>query len=226
MTRSALIGAALLVVSAAPGAQGPAGGTLVGRVVLTTRIRGAGLPSTIYQPRAVALHEATATPEIRNVVVFLKNVTFRGALPTSNQAIRQEHEEFLPRVLAVTRGSTVEFPNSDPVFHNVFSLASAASFDLGRYPMGRSKSATLAKAGLVKVYCHSHSQMHASILVLDHPYFTIPELDGTFRLTGVPPGSYTIAGWHERVGERTERVTVGAGQTASVTLSLPVEDLR
>ncbi len=65
---------------------------------------------------------------------------FRGALRASRQEIRQQHEEFLPRVLAATRGSTVEFPNRDPVFHNVFPLASAATFDLGRYPMGRTNA--------------------------------------------------------------------------------------
>ena len=63
-----------------------------------------------------------------------------------------------------------------------------------------------------------------SILVLDNPYFTVPDLDGTFRLPDVPAGTYTIAGWHERVGERTGAVKVVAGQLASVDLSLPVED--
>lgn len=159
------------------------------------------------------------------MVVALKDVVFQGVLTTTRHSIRQEHEEFVPRVLAVTRGSTVDFPNADPIFHNVFSLASAARFDLGRYPMGQSKSATFPKAGLVKVYCHLHSQMSASILVLNHPYFTVPEIDGTFRLSNVPAGSYTIAGWHERVGERVKPVTVAAGQTTTVLLSLPIEDI-
>ena len=83
----------------------------------------------------------------------------------------QRGERFVPHIVAIGVGGTVEFPNSDPTFHNVFSLSSAATFDLGRYPMGRSKSAIFAKPGLVKVYCHIHSQMSASILVLDHPYF-------------------------------------------------------
>jgi plastocyanin len=224
MTRGVLAGFALLLLAVVPQAQVPAGGTIAGRVNLTTRVRSTALPSTIYQPRAVGTHEAPPIPEIRNVVVSLKNVAYRGVLPTSRHEIRQEHEEFVPRVLAVTRGSTVEFPNADPVFHNVFSLASAATFDLGRYPKGHSKRATLTKAGIVKVYCHIHSQMSASILVLDHPYFTVPETDGTFRLTGIPSGVYTIAGWHERVGERVVQVAVAEGRSASVTLFLPVED--
>lgn len=215
---------ALTVLVAVPHAELPSTGTIVGRVVLTARIKGSGLPSTVYQPRTVAIHRHSTTPDISNVVVSLRGVPFSAPLPTARREIRQVHEEFLPRVLAVTKGSIVDFPNSDPIFHNVFSLASAASFDLGRYPQGRSKSATLTKSGIVKVYCHIHSEMSATILVLDHPYFTTPELDGTFRLTGVPPGTYTIVGWHERVGERVTSITVTAGTTAAVVLSLPIED--
>jgi hypothetical protein len=224
MRRYFAIAAALALTGAAPVAQTPATGTIVGRVVLTSRVKGTGLPSTIYQPRAVAIHVPATTPEISNVVVSLRGVALGGPLPIVHRDIRQVHEEFVPRVVAVTKGSTVSFPNADPIFHNVFSLASAASFDLGRYPKGRSKSATLTRSGVVKVYCHIHSQMSATILVLDNPYFTTPELDGTFRLGDVPPGTYTIVGWHERVGERIARVTVTAGGTTTVDLSLPVED--
>lgn len=225
MIRGALIATALVVAIVTPAAQTAGTGSIVGHVKLTTRVRGTGLPSTIYQPRVVTNHASAPIPEIAHVVVSLKNVVFRGVLPLSHHEIRQEHEEFLPRVLAVTRGSTVDFPNGDPVFHNVFSLASAATFDLGRYPKGRSKTATFSKAGLVKVYCHLHSQMSASILVLDHPYFARPDDDGTFRLPNVPPGTYTVVGWHERVGERAASVVVTAGESSSVSLLLPVEDL-
>ncbi len=224
MCRHLAIIAALLLAGAAPYAEAPATGAIVGKVLLTTAIKGSGLPSTIYQPRAVARHQPTAAPEIGNVVVSLRGIAAPGPLNVSRREIRQVHEEFLPRVVAVTRGSTVDFPNADPIFHNVFSLASAATFDLGRYPMGRSKSATFTKAGVVKVYCHIHSQMSATIVVLDHPYFVTPEVDGTFRLADVPAGSYSIVGWHERVGERVTPITVPAGGTATVTLSLPVED--
>jgi hypothetical protein len=92
--------------------------------------------------------------------------------------------------------------------------------------MGRQKSATLTTPGLVKVYCHIHSHMSATILVLDHPYFTMPDLDGSFTIANVPAGSYTIVGWHERIGERASHVTVKPGATASIEISLPVEDLK
>jgi hypothetical protein len=66
--------------------------------------------------------------------------------------------------------------------------------------------------------------MSATILVLDHPYFTVPDIDGAFELPGIPTGQYTIVGWHERVGERSASVRVERGRPATVNLSLPVED--
>ena len=199
-------------------------GAIGGHVKLTARVRGASQPSAIYTPRGIPRHDPPAMPEIRNVVVYLKDVAFRGTLPITTSEMRQEHETFVPHVLAITRGSTVSFPNGDPIFHNVFSLSRAATFDLGRYPEGHARSEKFPNAGLVKVYCRIHSHMSAAILVLDHPYFATPDDEGTFRLPDVPPGSYTIVGWHERVGERAVRVRVEPGRQTDVELTLPVED--
>jgi hypothetical protein len=129
-------------------------------------------------------------------------------------------------VLAITRGSRVEFPNADPFYHNVFSLSSAASFNLGRYANGKTESYEFRKSGTVKVYCNIHSHMSATILVFDHPYFTIPKLDGSYELPNLPSGDYTIVGWHERVGERTARVHIERGHSTAVDLSLPVDEAR
>jgi plastocyanin len=216
----------MAVAIAVTNAQAPATGTITGRVILTTRVRGNPIPSNVYQPRAIARRDADVNPEISNVVVSIKGAAFHGTLPVTRHEMKQQGEIFTPRVVAVTRGSTVDFPNADPVFHNVFSLSSASAFDLGRYPMGKSRSATFTKTGLVKVYCHIHSQMSASILVLDHPYFTTPAADGTFTLRDVPAGVYRLAGWHERVGERTVDVKLTQGEQAIVDLYLPVEDAR
>jgi plastocyanin len=226
MRRFVITIASLLTVLfvAAPGGQGPDTGTIAGKVRLTTHIKGRALPSTAYPTRAVGTHDPTTTPEIKNAVVYLKDIVFRGALPLTKGELRQEHETFLPHVLAITRGSTVDFPNDDPIFHNVFSLSSAATFDLRRYPRGESRSQLFPKAGIVKVYCNIHSHMSATILVMDNPYFTIPNLDGTFELPNVPAGTYSLVGWHERVGERREPVRVERGKVATVELSLPVED--
>jgi len=214
----------LTLIVAAPGAQST--GRVTGHVTLTKNVRGTALPSTAYPARTVGRHDAPPVPEILNVVVYVKDPGYRGALPAKRAEMGQENEAFVPRTLTVTKGSTVDFPNRDPFFHNVFSLSGAANFNLGRYPRGQTRSQTFTKPGIVKVYCQIHSHMSATILVLDHPFFTVPATDGNYELPNLPPGEYTIVGWHERVGERTARVRVQAGQTASVDLALPVEDPR
>jgi hypothetical protein len=216
----------LTLLAAAPGGQTSDTGTITGRVTLTTKMRGTALPSTAYPGRTVSEHAAPPIPEIKNVVVYLKDVTFHGPLPPKKAELRQFHETFVPHIVAVTRGSSVDFPNDDAIFHNVFSLSSAAKFNLGRYPKGQSRSVKFPKAGIVKVFCDIHSHMSATIVVLDHPYFAVPELDGTFEIPNVPAGEYTIVGWHERVGERTADVRVERGKATNIDLSLPVEDRR
>lgn len=216
------ISALCLALAALPAGQSFETGRVIGRVRLTTKLPRKPLASTAYPRRTVGDHEAPSLPEIRNVVVYLKDAMYRGALPARHAELRQEHETFLPHTVAITRGSSVTFPNGDPFFHNVFSLSRAANFNLGRYERGQSRAREFTKAGTVKVYCDIHSHMSATILVFDHPYFTIPELDGSFELPAVPAGVYTIVGWHERVGERADRVRVEAGQAVSIDLTVPV----
>ena len=217
----------LYVVPTAPAIRGEAGppGTVTGRVTLTSRMRGTPISTNAYAGRTVDGQRPPASPEMRAVVVYLGDVPFVDELPTSTTQIKQEHESFSPRVAAITRGSTVDFPNFDPFFHNVFSLSGTGSFDLGRYQEGHSRSRTFVKAGIVKVYCHIHSQMSATIVVFNHPYFTTPDADGQFTIGNVPPGTYSLVGWHERVGEQKTRVTVTAGRTTVSAISLPLQDL-
>jgi plastocyanin len=214
---------ALLAV-AGSSSQAPEVGVISGRVTLTAAVRGVPLASNAYQPRAVGRHEPGQGPEIQNVIVYLKGAAFQGVLPTARRAVEQRNETFVPRVTVVTRGSVVAFPNDDPYFHNVFSLSRAGTFDLGRYRQGQTREQRFTKPGLIKVFCHIHSHMSASIMVLDHPYFAVPRLDGSFTLPDVPAGKYTIVGWHERVGERSGTIEVQGGRTASIDLSLPVQE--
>ena len=166
---------------------------------------------------------AARSSEIRNVIVFLKDAPHRGDPVTTQVTVTQRDEAFVPRVVAITRGSTVDFPNADPFFHNVFSLSRGANFDLGRYPRGESKSRRFPNAGLVKVYCHIHSHMTASIMVFDHPYFRIPAADGAFTIDDVPPGNYQISAWHERIGESINTIKIEPKRTARVEFALPMD---
>jgi plastocyanin len=200
----------------------PQTGRLEGRVSITVPVSKAP-PSAAYGARRLEKGAATDTgAELSNVIVFLQDVGPSAVLPATRARIVQENESFVPRVVAVTRGSIVDFPNADPFFHDVFSLSRSGTFDLGSYPRGQTKSHPFRKAGLIKVYCHLHSHMTASIMVFDHPFFTIPKADGSFAIEDVPAGSYKVSAWHERIGENTQAVRIEAGRPAEINFVLPI----
>jgi plastocyanin len=220
----ALIGA---VVSTAPpvpieGHTAATGG-VHGQIDIVTKSSRRLATAGSYPGRTVALPAARPSSELQNVVVFV-DTNAPEPTPPMRVVMRQDHEEFVPHVVAVTVGSTVEFPNGDLVFHNVFSLSSAATFDLGRYPRNTSKARTFMKPGLVKVFCHLHSHMSAVVRVFAHPHFAVPDAAGRVSLEGLPAGRHVVAAWHERVGEVRREVNVVAGESATVSLSLPLTD--
>lgn len=198
------------------------GPSVAGVVRIVTRSTRRLASAGAYPGRTVAIPTAHDPSELGNVLVFV-NVPPRPTPPTT-AVIRQTGEQFVPHLVAVTAGSTVQFPNDDLLFHNVFSLSRAAVFDLGRYPRGRSKSRKFDAPGIVKVYCHLHSHMNALIRVFGHPYFTIPGPDGRFAISGLPPGSYDVVAWHERVGDVTMRAVVAPGRPAELSFSLPLTE--
>ena len=196
-------------------------GRIEGKVTLIVP-PSAPVPSGVYPSRRVS-RPAPKLSEIANVVVFLKDAPHQADLPVTNATIMQKDEMFVPRLVAITRGSLVDFPNFDPFFHNVFSLSHGASFDLGRYPKGDSRSRRFSTPGLIKVYCHIHSHMTASIMVFDHPWFRIPAANGTFVIDDVPAGTHQVSAWHERIGESVDTVRVEPGRVARLEFALPVE---
>ncbi len=216
-----LLAAATLAASTALGAGAPQGGRLQGRVTITVPVSKAP-PSAAYGARRIEKPLSGAGSELTNVVVFLTNAPKPKVLQPTRARIVQENETFVPRVVAIPRGSTVDFPNADPFFHDVFSLSRSGTFDLGSYPRGQTKSQQFRRAGLIKVYCHIHSHMSASIMVFDHPFFTIPRADGTFVIDEVPPGTYDVSAWHERIGENTQSVRIEPGRPSEIHFALPI----
>lgn len=177
--------------------------------------------------QAPSLPEVTLDNELANVVVYLKPDEAAGSptiTPAGQASLRQIDESFEPHVLPILVGTTVEFPNADPFFHNVFSLSRTSAFDLGHYPKGSSRSVTFGEPGLVKVFCHLHSNMSAVIMVLDNPWFTVPDGHGEFRIDGVPPGRYTVTAWHERARPVRREVTIEAGRGVSLDLRVPINE--
>lgn len=117
-------------------------------------------------------------------------------------------KEFTPHVMAVPVGSRVQFPNLDPILHNVFSVSPGNAFDLGIYRNGPPKEKRFEQPGLVRVFCNVHQAMVAYIMVLDTPFYTSPAADGTFRFSGLPKGPGKLTVWHEQADPWTAEVTL------------------
>ncbi len=133
-------------------------------------------------------------------------------------SMSQRNKTFSPTVLPVPAGSTIEFPNDDRVFHNVFSLSRPGSFDLGLYRAGASKSRLFSTPAIYRIFCNIHPQMTAVVLVLPTSYFTLTNPAGGYSLD-LPPGRYRVTVWSERSTPSTAEISVAAAPVA-------VSDLR
>ncbi len=149
-------------------------------------------------------------------VVYVESVPGNYLPPQNHPALDQRDMVFRPLVLPVLAGSTVDFPNSDPLYHNVFSLSEPKEFDLGRYPQGQHRSVRFDKVGVVSVYCEIHSYMFATILVLQNPYFAQPDDNGNFEIGGVPPGTYQMSFWYGRKKVDTKPIVVSPGHISTI----------
>ena len=224
-----LAGVAMLVFAGfhAPptGPRPPAPGTgrIVGKVVLSTAVTSRKMRFRLYtDPGPAAEPKASSDgSEMGNVVIYLDSVD-TSSPRARHRTMAQRDETFEPHVVAVERGSTLEFLNDDPFFHNVFSLSGPKSFDLGRFPRGQAKTVRFDRTGVVKVFCHIHADMSAIVVVVPNPYFTSPDSTGQFELPDVPPGEYRVVAWHERTKAVVGRVRVTGGNTASIDFNIPV----
>ena len=162
-------------------------------------------------------------PDLRRGVVYLESAP-RSAFDErdpGHAVMDQRNERFVPHVLAVMVGTIVDFPNSDLIYHNVFSLSRAKRFDLGRYAAGKSKGVRMDRPGVVRVFCDIHSHMNAFVLVFNHPFFDVTDVDGRFQLPSLPSGTYTIVAWYEGEARATRSVAVSTTGWAEVDLVVP-----
>ncbi len=192
---AAAVGAGLMLGAAPPGAAA----TVSGRLQIVEK-------------------GGRSASDMSEAVVWIDGV--KAKPPSGKAVVTMKGKQFIPRVVAVGVGSTVEFPNEDPIFHNVFSVSGENRFDLQLYKRPKSGARTFNRPGVVRVYCNIHPQMSAIVVVSDSPYYAKAAKDGSFALEGVPPGSYTLRAWHERGGEAALPVTVGADGAAGLALKL------
>jgi plastocyanin len=212
---------AVLVAHEAPGA---AAGTIRGQVELPAPASSTAPRANAYPGRANSLPRAGAPGSggPGETVIVLQKLPAGMAVPPPPARLKpmleQKQQAFAPRVLAIQVGTTVDFPNRDPIYHNVFSVSPAKRFDLGKYAQGKSRSVRFGKAGVVNVYCDIHSDMAAWVYVVPHHVFAQANAAGRFTLPELPAGSYVLKAWHPDRGERTVSVDVPRKGDADVTI--------
>ncbi len=197
---TARVPAAALCLALLPAAAGAA--ELAGRVEVVSHGRTvpgeAGRAVVSWRPdRPVALHAPAEAPRMAT-----------------------RDKSFEPRILAVVTGTTVSFPNRDPILHNIFSISDPYRFDLGLYGRGEARSVTFDRPGVVRVFCNVHHGMVGYVLVLDTPFFTSPDDQGRFRLSGLPEGPGTLTVWHEQAEPWSGPVPVPSSGAPEVLLEL------
>ncbi len=179
----------------------------------------AATPRDAHRPSVTGLGQTAHAPIDRSHAVVYIDAAPRqafDALPAGRVRLDQRNQTFEPHLLAITIGTTVDFPNDDPIFHNVMSLARGNAFDLGRYPRGRSRSVRFDTPGIVPVVCDIHAHMSAYILVFSHPFFAITDDEGRFAIPNIPAGTYTLKVWSELGSADAKRITIADGTTLDV----------
>lgn len=184
-------------------------------------------PDARSKPSTGSVHGAVtvkvkgrAKGDRKGVVVYLEDVPGKPPVPKDHAVIKQREKQFDPPLTIVVKGTTIDFPNEDKIFHNVFSVSRPARFDLGLYKSGTAKSVEMKRAGTVDVYCNIHPEMIAKVKVLDNAYYTITGKDGSFTIDNVPPGEYPIVAWLPSGDEARGTVVVKAGEAAQVALEV------
>jgi plastocyanin len=164
--------------------------------------------------------------EVADAVVYFRPTA--GSVPPKpgRYSVYTRNKTFDPALLIIPVGSTVSFPNGDPVLHNVFSSTPQQAFDLGFYGEGESPEQRFDRAGLVLLSCNVHRAMAANILVLDTPHYTRPKADGSFELTGLPPGPGELVYWHPRGSLISQRQSVPSSAILSGQLEINRPPLR
>ena len=141
------------------------------------------------------------------VVVYLGDASGEFKKPVTNPTLDQRNMTFIPHVLPIKTGTTVDFLNNDEVKHNVFS-PDHEKYNLGTWPKGAIKQYTFDKKGVYTQLCNVHPEMESFIVALDTPYFALTDQEGNFELQGVPPGDYTIKVWHEKLRFKKQQIAV------------------
>src|ERR1700744_5892580 len=192
-------------------------GTIVGTVRAEGKVQAGDEDSGgAYASRKYKFAERVNYADLHDFVVYLEgHVGTNPALPApqpavvSSTRVKQEGAMFSPHLLPIVVGTTVQWPNNDQIFHNVFSVSETTNFDLGLYKNSPpEKKITFNKAGRADVFCSIHANMHCIVLVLENPYFALVDDHNHYAITNVPPGTYKLKAWQERMPAQEREITV------------------
>jgi plastocyanin len=188
----------------------------------------ASRPPERSEPRFGVVEGRVKVPggDTSELYVYIDN--FRGPLVRGKAVeIKQENKQFIPRVQVVPIGTSVSFPNLDPIFHNVFSNSARNSFDLGSYRAGdTTRSAVFNAPGVVDIYCNIHQRMSAHVLVVPNKLYTRVRPDGSFRIEGVPAGVRNVVAWSPSLKPTQQKVEVGPGVSSRLAFDMEYTDQK
>lgn len=223
------LSAIILVIACAAGSAG----TITGNVRAESKT-GAddNAAGGSYASRKYKFVERVDYSAMRDFVVYIEgrvgptNAPPANVVQVATRKVAQQGAMFLPHVLPILVGTTVEWPNYDEIYHNVFSMSDAKQFDLGLYKGNPpNKRVTFDKPGRVDVFCSIHENMHCIILVLENPYFASTDGDGNYRISNVPAGTYRLKAWHERLPADEREIIVPTNGEAKVDFVLGIKNL-
>jgi plastocyanin len=203
-----------------------AGATVRGTIVVSKKVSRKTVTPVAYDLRGTAVNDAhpqsEAGNEFEKVALWLEPDAPMQPAPVT-ATMQQRNRRFEPGLLIIPAGSTVEFPNGDPIFHNVFSLSHTQPFDLGYYADGRSKSVRFTRPGIVQVYCLVHPGMYGVVVVTTTPWSGKPSGDGAYSLPDVPAGHYDLMLWQRVVGLVRKKVAVPETGVVQVDFQIPAD---
>lgn len=217
---------------------GLAGAPQAGAGTITGRVHAEGKPGTEQDPncapgnydsRALKFAQRMDYTAMHDFVVYLEGTvgTNRpaGTVQVVTKRVSQHKAMFVPHVLPIVKGTTVEWPNNDDIFHNVFSYSDAKPFDLGLYKAPEIKPVTFDMPGRVDVFCSIHSSMNCVVLVLENPYYAATNDKGVYAIPNVPAGTYQIKAWHERLPSQRREIIVPENGEVKVDFTLGISGL-
>jgi plastocyanin len=160
--------------------------------------------------------------ELANVFVYIKDIKGNFPAPSTPVVLHQKGCQYHPHVHAVMVGQPLEIKNDDATLHNVHAMPNLNSqFNVGQPVQGMVSTQKFDKAEITpfKVKCDVHGWMKSYMAVMPHPFFAVSENNGSFTISNLPPGQYTVVAWHEKYGQQEQKVTVGAKESKALSFT-------